>query len=477
MADSLKHKTKVGAYWALFNQLANNGVVFLVSIVMARLLTPEDFGITALPAVFIAIADIFIESGFSSALVRKKELKEEDLSTAFYFSIGVGIFCYFVLFFASPIIAGFYNEPILETLIKVTALSFLVLPMTTPQTVIMKRNIDFKTPAKVCIISRVSSGILGIVMAYVGYGLWALVISNLANVLLTFVLNWFCVRWYPHAGWSRDSFRYLFGYGSKFMLTTLINRIYTNITPLFIGKYFSTAQLGIYNTAEKYTNMPSRLLTGVVQNVTFPVLSKLQDDDDVLSRNYRKMIRLSSFVVFPVMIMLLVLAEPIIVVLVTDRWLPCVPYMQIMCLWVMWHPIHSLNLNLLLIKGRSDLFLKLEIYKTAIGLVIMLLTLPFGITYFLWGSVINSLISLYINTYYSQKLINVGFWRQMGDIVPIVIISALSGLIVFFLIKLTEVMILKLIIGGFSGLVSYLGFAFILKRTELDDIKYMISKK
>lgn len=477
MADSLKHKTKVGAYWALFNQLANNGVIFLVSIVMARLLTPEDFGITALPAVFIAIADIFIESGFSSALVRKKELKEEDLSTAFYFSIGVGIICYFILFIASPFIAGFYNEPILKTLTRVTALSFLILPMTTPQTVIMKRNIDFKTPAKVCICSRVSSGILGIVMAYVGYGLWALVISNLTNVALTFVLNWICVRWYPKSGWSRESFRYLFGYGSKFMLTTLINRIYINITPLFIGKYFNTAQLGIYNTAEKYTNMPSRLLTGVVQNVTFPVLSKFQDNDDVMSRNYRKMIRLSSFVVFPVMIMLLVLAEPLIIVMVTDRWLSCVPYMQIMCLWVMWHPIHSLNLNLLLIKGRSDLFLKLEIYKTAIGLVIMLSTLPFGITYFLWGSVISSLISLYINTYYSQKLINVGFWCQIGDILPTLMLCGITGIIVYILTCFLDAMFLKLVFGGIFGLIIYMGGAHLLKRPELDDIKYMISKK
>ena len=475
--QGLKHKTKVGAYWQLANQLANNGLMFVINIIMARLLMPEDFGIVAIPLVFLAIAEIFIEAGFSSALVRKDEVSESDMSTAFIFSISVGIICYFVLFFLSPLIASFYEEPRLISITRVAAIAFIITPLSTPQTVLLKRRIDFKTPAKVAIVSRIHAGALGISVAYVGFGLWAWVYSNLAGVFLTFVFNWVAVRWYPKARWSKESFQYLFGYGSKMVLTFLLDRIYMNIAPLFIGKYSSTEQLGIYNNAQKYTTYPSRLLIGVVQNVTFPVLCQIKDDNETLARSYRKMIKVTTFMVFPLMLLLAALAEPLVLVLLTEKWIECVPFIQIICLSVMWNPVHSLNLNLLLIKGRSDLFLRLEVIKVGIGLGIMFITLPFGIITFLWGQVVNSVIALYINTYYTGRLIGVGFLKQLGDIVPSLLLSGAMYMVVYLSSLIIGSIWGRLLLGTILAVFFYLLGGILLKFPEIEEIKYMLRRK
>lgn len=474
--QSLKHKTKVGAYWQLVNQLANNGLMFVINIIMARLLMPEDFGIVAIPLVFLAIAEIFIEAGFSSALVRKDEVTESDMSTAFIFSISVGVLCYVILFFLSPFIANFYDEPILTSVTRIASIAFIITPLSTPQTVIMNRNIDFRTPAKVSVLSRILSGVLGISMAYYGYGLWAIVYSNLAGVVLTFIFNWIAVRWYPKAGWSKESFKYLFGYGSKMVMTYLLSRIYMNIAPLFIGKYSSKEELGIYNNAQKYTIYPSRLLLGVVQNVTFPVLCQIKSDDVTLARTYRKMIKVTTFLSFPMMALLAVVAEPLVRILLTERWIGCVSFIQIMCLSVMWSPVHSLNLNLLLIKGRSDLFLRLEIIRDVIGVGIMFITLPMGIIPFLWGRFVSAMISLYINTYYTGKLIHVGFFRQMGDVLHSFALTLAVSAITYFVISFLDDIWLKLIVGVLLGAILYVLTSLLFHFSEWKEVKYMVNR-
>ena len=475
--SDLKKKTKKGLYWTTFNQFADYGIQFVVGLVLARLLSPEDYGITAIPTVFISIASLLIDSGFSNAMVRKPELTENDLSTAFYYNIAVGLFCYFALFISAPWIASFYNVPVLDSIIKVTALNYLIGPFNTPQTIILKRRLDFKTPTKINVVSKTVMGISGIAMAYLGYGVWALVISNLFATITTLVLNFCIVHWVPKAGWSKDSFSYLFGYGSKLLLTFLIDRIYANITPLFIGKYYSPSQLGVYNRALHYAQMPSQQFTSVIQNVTFPVLSKLQDDDELLSRSYRKMLKAITFIVFPVMVLLAVLARPLVILLITDKWETCIPYLQVMCFWWIWAPIHSINLNLLMVKGRSDLFLRVEIIKKVIGLSIMVVTLPMGIMYFLFGSIISSLISLVINTYYTGRLIKVGFFRQMGDILPTIGLCLFIGAIVLGLTRILHNMYLQIVIGGFVGVVAYLGISMMLNFSELEEVKYMLKRK
>lgn len=474
---NLKQQTKKGLYWSFFNQFANYGMQFCVGIVMARLLSPSDYGITALPAVFMAVAYIIQNGGLSGALIRKTDLSEKDLSTAFYYSISVGIVLYVVMFFSATWIADFYNTPVLVPLIRVTALGFLWGPLGTPQNVILNRKLDFKTPTKISIISRIVSAIVGISMAFIGYGLWALVISGLLSSFLSLLMNWYVVRWIPKTGWSKDSFKYLWDYGNKMMASSLLDTLYNNIAPVFIGKFYSPAELGVYNRAQGYAMMPSQNVTGVIQGVTFPVLSKMQNDDEALAHNYRRMLKATAFIIFPIMMMLSALAHPLVIILVTAKWESCVILLQIICFSFMWYPVHAINLNLLQVKGRSDLFLRLEIIKKIVGVSILAITLPHGLIVFCCGSVVSSLIALVINTYYTGNLINVGYFKQMRDLLPIVLL----GLVMFAMIHLSNYlisnMLLQIICGGILGAIVYIGGAILFKFSELDDVKYMLKRK
>lgn len=477
MTQTLKQQTKRGLYWSFFNQFANYGMSFCVGIVMARLLSPSDYGITALPAVFMSVAWILQNGGLSDALVRKTNLRDEDLSTAFYYSLIMGGALYLVLFFTAPLISDFYNTPVLIPLLRVTALSFLWGPMNTAQTVILKRKLDFKTPTKISLTTRVFSAIVGIILAYMGYGLWALVVSGVLSSLLTMILNWFAVKWLPKSGWNKESFKYLWKYGNKIMASGMLDTLYNNITPIFVAKYYSPVDLGLYNRAQGYAAMPSQQVTGVIQSVTFPVLSKMQNDDQALANNYRRMLRTTAFIVFPFMMMLSALARPLVITLITVKWEACIILLQIICFSMMWYPIHSINLNLLIVKGRSDLFLRLEIIKKVIGVSILVFTLPHGLIIFCIGNILSSMISLIINTYYTGKLINVGYFKQMGDLLPIFALS----LALFGAIHLSNYFIdnmyFQILIGGIFGGAVYLGGAFLLKFKELEDVKYMLKRK
>lgn len=477
MSSDLKQQTKKGLYWSFFNQFANYGMQFCVGIVMARILSPSDYGITALPAVFMAIAGIFQDSGMAGALIRKENIEEKDYSTLFIYSIAMGIFMYSVLFFSSPLIAEYFNTPVLTSLIRVTALTFLWGPIGTVQYVILKRKLDFKTPTTISIATRVFSAIVGIVMAYMGYGLWALVVSGVLSSFLGLIIVAYKVKWYPKTGFSKNSFRYLWNYGNKMMASALLDTAYNNITPVFVAKHYSPADLGVYNRAQNYAAMPSQNLTGVIQNVTFPVLSKMQNDNEALARNYRRMLRVTAFIVFPMMLMLSALARPLVITLITAKWESCIILLQIICFSMMWYPIHAINLNLLQVKGRTDLFLRLEIIKKIIGLAILVITLPQGLIIFCIGRIISSMVSLVINTYYTGKLINVGYFKQMGDLFPIFTLSMVLFGIILMANHFIDNMYLQILVGGILGGAIYLGGAFLFKFKELEDVKYMFKRK
>lgn len=475
--DNLKYQTKKGLYWKFAEQFSNYGIQFIIGIFMARMLSPEDYGLTALPAVFMAISGIFVSGGFGTALVRKPDLKEEDLSTAFYYSMAVGFFCYVLLFIAAPWIADFYNAPVLTSLMRVTAISFLYSPLGTVQGVLLQKRLDFKTPTKVSVVCRILSGVIGIVMAYTGYGVWALVISGLVSGMVGMLITLWVVRWFPKTGWSKESFSYLWGFGNKLMGAWLIGTVYENIAPVIIGKYFSPAQLGEFNRAQGYAKMPSQNVTGTLQSVTFPVLSQIQDDDERLARSYRKMLRVSAFIVFPLMMMLAALARPLVLALITEKWEACIVLLQIMCLSMMWYPIHAINLNLLEVKGRSDLFFRLEIIKRGVGLLILIATLPLGLVAFCWGGVAGSLISLIINTYYTGKIIHVGYVRQMKDLAHILLLSFMMYGVVWGVLQFIPNLWLQIVMGGTIGAVFYLGGAILFKYSELEEVKYLLSRK
>lgn len=476
-AENLKYKTKTGLYWTVLKQFSNYGLSFLVGIIMARLLSPEDFGITALPAIFFTVATIFQDAGLGAAIVRKPDITDEDLCTAFYYSTGVGILIYIILFFSSPYIADFYNTPILTPMIRISSLAFIWGPLGTPQGVLLSRRLDFKTPTIIAVSTKIFSAIVGISLAYMGYGLWSLVFNGLLGGLFGLILTWWVVRWLPQLAWSKESFKYLFGFGSRMALTNIIYKISQNITPAVIGKFFSPTELGIYNRALGYASLPSENVVGTINTVTFPILSKIQDDNLKMGNAYRRMLRTSAFIVFPMMLMLAVLAHPLILVMITSKWEACVPYLQVMCVWLMFSPIHGLNCQLLMVKGRTDILLRIEIVKTAIFLTMMFLTLPYGIMHFLYGSIVHSILCLAINTYYTGKLINVGFLTQIGDIIPVLIVSVISAVSAYYISMQFENNLLRILFGGIVGALMYLGICSVSKFSEIKDVLYLLNKK
>lgn len=474
MAENFKSKTQKGLVWSFIERFATQGVQFVFGIILARLLSPDDYGIIAMPLVFLALAQCIIDSGFSSALIRKPELSEEDLSTTFYFNIGVGVVCYLTLFFTSPLIAVFYNTPILSDLLKVTALATLFNPLCAVQQAILTRKIDFKTQAIVSLSGAIVSGIVGLAMAYSGFGVWSLVCQQVGGYLIRTVLLWMLSGWKPKKTWSWDSFHYLWGFGSKMLGSGLLDTAYNNIYPIVIGKFFSANDLGNYTRAQQLSSLPSSNISGILQRVTFPVLSSIQNEDERLSKNYRKILKLSAFIIFPLMMLLSAIADPLIRVVLTDKWAGCIILLQIICFSMMWYPIHSINLNLLQVKGRSDLFFRLEIFKKVIGVAIMCVTIPKGIIWMASGGIFNSLVALVINTYYTGKLINIGYLRQMGDLLPIWGVSFFMWLLVHATILITSNVYIQLPIGIITGVIVYLVGAKLLLKSEWEDAMSML---
>ena len=474
--ESLKQKTTKGLLWSSVERFSNQGVQFVFSIILARLLSPSDFGIIAMITIFFAIAQSFVDSGFSNALVRKTNRREEDLSTCFYFNIGVGIIAYIVLFLIAPLVANFYNQPILSPIIRITGLGVILNSLCVVQQALFTIKIDFKSQAKITLSATVISGIVGIILAYQGYGIWALVWQGVASSIVRMGLLWFMSKWRPTTGFSKSSFNYLFGYGSKLLVSGLLDTIYNNIYPIVIGKFYTPAQLGNYSRALSFAQLPSSNITSILQRVTFPVLSTIQDDMPRLQANYRRLLKLSAFIVFPLMTGLAAVAFPMIRIILTPKWEGCSLYLQIICFALMWYPVHAINLNLLQVKGRSDLFLRLEIIKKIVGVCIMCITIPLGITAMCIGMVVSSLISLFINTYYTGKLINIGYLKQMKDVLPILIVSLIMGIVVYITILFFTSDFTKLIIGIPLGMFIYIVGTYLLAHEELSELVKIIKK-
>lgn len=456
--------------WSLVENFSLQGIQFVIGVLLARVLSPSDYGMVGMLAIFTAISQTLINSGFSTAIVRKTDRTQTDLSTAFWFNIGVGIVLYFILFFSGPLIARFYNVPLLADLIKVTAITLIFNSLCIVQQALFTIKMDFKTQAKISVSSSLTTGVIGVVMAYNGFGVWSIVWPGVFGGALRCILMWVFSKWRPDKIFSKASFKDLFSFGSKLLLSGLIDTTYNNIYPIIIGKKFSATDLGYYSRADGYSQLPATSITGVLQRVTFPMLCEIQNDMSRLEHVYRQLLRLSAFVVFPAMIGLAALAEPLIRFMITDKWLMCVPYLQILCFSLMWYPIHAINLNLLQVKGRSDLFLKLEIIKKIIGILTIIIAVPFGIMWMCVGRIITSILCLAVNTYYTGKLIHVGFIKQMGDLLPIMLLSLFNGAIVLGITYFIDNIALQVVIGLVTGIVVYTATAYLLKFKELDFI-------
>lgn len=469
MSESLKKKAIKGVAWTSLNKVLNLGFGFVIGVILARLLSPSDYGLLAMIAVFNAIAFAFLDSGFGNALIRKPNLTEDDNTTAFFFNLVAGVVLFGIIWVIAPWVSAFYDKPILTPLLRAEGSLLIVSSFKIVQNTQLTRALNFKAKMIIRVVSNILGGASGIISAYCGLGVWALVVMHVADAIISLILLWIISPWRPRGKWSKKSFNYLWGYGSKLLASGLLDTIYGNIYPIIIGKFYSAADLGQYSRAQGYAAMPSQSLTGVIQQVTFPVLSQIQDDDQRLAGSYRRMLRFTVFIVFPIMIGMAVLAHPLVIALVTDKWAQCVPYLQIICFSSMWYPVHAINLNLLQVKGRSDLFLRLEIIKKALITVVVFVCVPFGIIGICCGSVFTSLACLAINTYYTGKLINVGFVRQMMDMTPTLLASLAMGAVVYFAVMPFGSDVVKLAVGIPLGMVIYLAIAKVFKMPELQE--------
>lgn len=477
MSESLKQKTVKGVFWSSVERFSVQGIQFLVMIIMARLLTPKDYGLVGMVAIFIAVAQSLVDSGFSQALIRKQNRTETDNSTVFYFNIVVGVLLYFILFAIAPWVADFYDSPELTALMRVVCLSVVFNSFVVVQRALLTVNIDFKTQAKASLTAAIVSGVIGIGMAYSGFSYWSIVAQQLVNLGLNTLLLWLFARWRPRWIYSWDSFRELFTFGSKLMASGLLDVVYRNMYLLVIGKVFTASSLGYYTRANQFAEFPSSNLTSIMQRVTYPVLCQIQDDDERLALIYRRFLRVSAFLIFPLLVGLSAVAEPFILLLLKEQWLFASTLLQIICFGMMWYPIHAINLNLLQVKGRSDLFLKLEIVKKIMAVVILCITVPMGLIAMCVGQIFSSIICLIINTHYTGKLIQVGFLRQMQDLLPTLLLSLTMWGVVYFTISFLTGFLLQLITGILVGVIYYIVLAFLFRFPELKELLSIIRRK
>ena len=477
MSDTLKSKTVKGVVWSSIERFSTQGVQFLIMIIMARLLTPKDYGLIGMLAIFLAVAQSLIDSGFSQALIRKQNRTEVDNSTVFYFNIVVSSALYLILFISAPFVADFYNQPELTSIMRVVCLGVILNSLAVVQRALLTIRIDFKTQAKASLSAAVISGCIGIVLAYSGFGVWSLVVQQLLNLSVNTLLLWILSKWRPIAVFSWQSFHELFAFGSKLLASGLLDTLYKNIYPIVIGKLFSASSLGHYTRAHQFSEFPSSNVTGIIQRVTYPVLCGIQDDLERLANVYRKFLKLSAFIIFPLMIGLSAVAQPFIEIVLGPQWKLCGQLLQIICFAMMWYPIHAINLNLLQVKGRSNLFLRLEIIKKILGITVLCITAPFGLMVMCFGQIFSSIVALVINTYYTGKLINVGFIKQVKDLLPTIILSLTMFGTILLINGFIETNIYRLIMGIMVGIIVYASGSYIFKFKELQTLFSLIRRK
>ena len=431
MSD-IKTKTISGIFWSATENFANLGIQFIIGIIIARLVSPEEFGLVGMIAIFIAISHTFIDSGFVSALVRKPYVTRTDYSTAFFYNSSVGLFFYLILFISANAIADFFNEPQLTALIRVLGIGLIIGSLTIVQHAVLLRRVDFKLFAKIKLSSAIISGTIAIFLAYKGFGVWSLVARQLLDSFFTSLFLWLWNKFLPSIVFSIKSFRELFGYGSKLLASGLINSIFENIYLVVIGRYFSASELGYYTRANSMKDLPSLNITNVITRVMFPVLSQMQDNKVALKSGYKRMTKTTMFLSFNLLIGMAAVSSPLILTLVGEPWRPSIVYLQLLCFVGMLYPLHALNLNLLNVLGRSDLFLKLEIIKKVLTIPVIFIGIIMGIKAMIFGMWAISLIAYYLNSYYTGRFIDYPIREQVSDILPSFLIALFMGALVFF---------------------------------------------
>ncbi len=468
---SLKKQTFNGAIWRVAESGGTQLIQFVISVVLARLILPEQFAAIAMLSIFLAVSQTFIDSGFAVALMRKTDRTQVDCSTVFYFNIAIAVLAYIILFLIAPYVAEFYNLPELKIILRVTSVTLIIGSFAGVHRTLFSARMDFKSLTKYNISALIISGTVGIILAYRGFQVWALVAQSIVSSVIGTAFVYYKSPWRPTLQFSVVSLKEFFGFGSKLLASRLLDTTFNNIYSVVIGKFFPHSDLAFYNRAAGLRNMTTVTPTGVIQSVTFPALCKVQEDDNTLRNAYRKMLRISAFVVFPMCLGLGGISSPLINVLYTDVWIYAATLLQIIVFAGMWYPIHAINLNLLQVKGRSDLFFRLEVIKKVIAVIMLCITVPLGLEAMCYGGIATSLISLVLNTHYTGKLLNLGLLEQMKDLWP----SLLLSLIMFVVCKLVSTALgngmLSLATSIFVGISIYAGGAFLFKFQEFELLK------
>lgn len=449
--------------WRLAERCGAQGVSFIVSLILARLLLPEAYGVISLITVFTSILNLFIDSGFKNALIQKKDADQLDYSTVFYFNIVMGVLLYGIMFAAAPLIADFYDRPYMVPYIRAMALTLILGGINGVQQAVVARRMQFKRFFYATLTGTVISAVVGISMAYMGTGVWALITQRLVNQAIDTVFLWYTVRWRPSLRFSMKRLKPMFGYGSKLLLSSFANTLMGNLTGLIVGKIYTAELLAYYDKGKNIPNLVVQNLQAAVQSVLFPVIAGNQNQKEEVKKILRKSIMTSTYCIFPCMTGIAVCAEPLVRLLYTEKWIAMVPYLQLWCFCFAFYLWHTANLQVIQALGRSDIFLKIEIIKQFLSLGGILLSAPFGVLAMLTATCIVAVISLYINARPNVRLAGYGFWEQIKDVSPIICLNLLMGIAVYLVGCIAMPDMIKLIVQILTGAAIYIGGSFVIK--------------
>ena len=449
--------------WRFFERVGAQSVKLLVEIILARLLLPDDYGLIALVTVFITVLNVFVDSGLGNALIQKKEADDLDFSSVFWFNIVWCLLLYTLLFASSPLISRFYNRPELTPVLRVLGLQIVISGVKNVQQAYVSRTMQFKKFFFATLGGTLGAAVIGIWMAYHGYGVWALVAQHLFNTLVDTVILWITVKWRPVFAFSMQRFKALFSFGWKLLASALLDTTYTEIRQLIIGKLYSSSDLAFYNRGKQFPNLFVTNINSSIDSVLLPTFSSKQDNKQKVKAMLRRSLQISTYIMAPLMMGLAFVGEPFIELFLTQKWLPCVPFMRIFCISCMFYPVHTANLNAIKAMGRSDLFLKLEIIKKIIGMAALLLTMRISVMAMAYSALAVNIISQLINSWPNRKLLDYRYIDQLKDILPAILLAAFMGFCISFVTRLGLSDLLTLIIQIISGAAIYVVGSLVLK--------------
>ena len=472
--QSLKDKTLKGVGWSMADAFLGRGITFIVGIVLARLLTPSEYGLIGITTIFVSVLDAIVDSGFSQALIRKKDATKDDYNTMFITNMVLSVLMFLALFFSAPAIARFFNRPELVSLNRVMGSVLIINALSITQNTVLTKRIDFKTKTKASVFSAVLSGIIGISMAFMGFGVWALVGQQLSKQFINTICMWILNKWWPNFSFSKESFNYMWGFGWKMLASSLLNNIWRQLYQVVVGKCYSPATLGQYSKSKEYSTIFSANIDLIVNRVSYPVLSEIQNNSTRLTSAYRKIIKTTMFVTAVCMVSMGAVAEPLIYCLIGPQWHEAATYLPLICISMSLYPLHSINLNMLKVQGRSDLYLVLEILKKIIAIGPICVGIFIDIYWMVASSVVTGIIAYFLNSHYSGKLIGYSSWMQIKDIAPSYGLSFLIAVSVYFLkyLPLSYWIILPMQI--IVGTIVFFLVCKVLKNEEYVQVKEMV---